>query len=74
MTLLAMGLAFRSTSVAPVAIEVTGSRAEAVAALLNQPPKILAVPGHDETWRKRLQSGKTNVVVVTHADESRFEF
>ncbi len=72
--LLAMGLAFRSTSLAPIAIEVVGPRADSVAASLNQPPKIIAVAGVEDTWRKHLQSGKANVVVVTHADERRFEF
>jgi ABC-2 type transport system permease protein len=72
--LLAMGLAFRSTSLAPIAIEVIGPRAETVAASLNHPPAILAIAGSDDTWRKRLQSGKANVVVVTYLDERRFEF
>ena len=72
--LLAMGLAFRSTGPAPMAIDVIGPRAESVAASLNRPPKIMAVAGDDNLWKKRLQSGKANVVVMTHEDENRFEF
>ncbi len=72
--LLAMGLAFRNTAMAPMTIEVIGPRADAVAAALNQPPKILATASSDNNWRKRLQSGKANVVVVTDDDANRFEF
>ena len=74
MMLLAMGLAFRNTAPAPMSIEVIGPRAEAVAASLNQPPKMQATAFEDVKWKRRLQSGKSNVVVVTYDDENRFEF
>lgn len=72
--LLAMGLAFRNTGPAPIAIDVIGPRADAVATLLNKPPNRLAIVGDPIEWKKRLQSGKTSVVVVTSEEEGRFEF
>ncbi len=72
--LLAMGLAFRNAEPSPLSIDVIGPRADQVAALLNQPPKLLATIADSSDWKKRLQSGKTSVVVHTSDDESRFEF
>ncbi len=72
--LLAMGLAFRSTEPAPITIDIIGPRAEAVAAMLDAPPQRLAIAGDPNEWKKRLQSGKTSVVVNTYDDEGRIEF
>jgi ABC-2 type transport system permease protein len=68
--LTALGLAFREESKETILVDVIGPQAEALESQLARNSQFkIKRPGVEE-WRKRLQSGKTNLVVETGASAS----
>lgn len=68
--LTAMGLAFREESKETILVDVVGPQAEVFETRLSKDPRFkIKHPGANE-WRKRLQTGKTNLVVETGESQS----
>ncbi|HEY2249663.1 MAG TPA: hypothetical protein VGH74_01335, partial [Planctomycetaceae bacterium] len=61
----AMGLAFREESKEMILVDVVGPQAEAFEARLAHNPRYKVKRSSANDWKKRLQTGKTNLVVVT---------
>lgn len=63
----ALGLAFREESKEIVLVDIVGPQAEALASHLSLDPQFkVTLPANTE-WKKRLQAGKTNLVIETGA-------
>jgi len=63
--LTAMGLAFREESKETILVDVVGPQAAAFEAKLSKDPRFKIKQPAANEWRKRLQTGKTNLVVET---------
>lgn len=63
--LTALGLAFREESKETILVDVVGPRAEAIESQLAGKAQFKIKRPAAEEWKKRLQSGKTNLVVET---------
>lgn len=61
----ALGLAFREESKTTVLVDVVGPQAEAFAMRLATDPRFKINRPAEGQWKKRLQTGKTNLVVET---------
>jgi ABC-2 type transport system permease protein len=63
----ALGLAFREESKEAVLVDIIGPQAEAVEAQLSRNPQFKVTRPLATEWKKRLQAGKTNLVIETGA-------
>jgi ABC-type multidrug transport system permease subunit len=63
----ALGLAFRETSKEPVLVDIIGPQAESFEARLSRAPYFKVARPAETEWKKRLQAGKTNLVIETGA-------
>jgi ABC-type multidrug transport system permease subunit len=61
----ALGLAFRGEPKTMVLVDVIGPQAEALEARLAREPQFKVTRPSDAEWKKRLQTGKTNLVIET---------
>ncbi len=66
----ALGLAFRSEPKTTILVDVVGPRAEAFQLRLARESRFKITRPADADWKKRLQTGKTNLVVETGASSS----
>ncbi|HEY3968046.1 MAG TPA: ABC transporter permease, partial [Planctomycetaceae bacterium] len=66
----ALGLAFRSEPKTTVLVDVIGPQAEAFESRLARESRFKITRPADVDWKKRLQTGKTNLVVETGASSS----
>jgi ABC-type multidrug transport system permease subunit len=60
-----LGLAFRESSKTTILVDVVGPQADQVETLLRKNPQFKISRPADEEWKKRLQNGKTQLVVET---------
>jgi len=63
----ALGLAFREESKEAVLVDIVGPQAEALASRLSHHPQFKVTRPATTEWKKRLQAGKTNLVIETGA-------
>jgi ABC-2 type transport system permease protein len=63
----ALGLAFRETSKEAVLVDIIGPQAESFEAQLSRDPQFKITRPAATEWKKRLQAGKTNLVIETGA-------
>jgi ABC-2 type transport system permease protein len=72
--LTALGLAFRSVPAETHLVDVIGPKAESFAEKLKGDARFKVTNSTDNEWKKRLQSGKTNLVVDTNAESPDYWF
>jgi ABC-type multidrug transport system permease subunit len=68
--LTALGLAFRETSKETILVDVVGPQAESFAARIAKDVRFKVKQPAANEWKKRLQTGKTNLVVETSESAS----
>jgi ABC-type multidrug transport system permease subunit len=72
--LTALGLAFRGEPKETHLVDVIGPKAEVFVEKLKSDKRFVVANSTDNDWKKRLQSGKTNLVVDTSAESPDYWF